>query len=97
MFISSVEHRIRPNVRPIRKYNIFPAFAVNVIHKFSTYSDIFCSSVGDKFKIVLASTVLNRLAVLKTVTPFNHGLSVHSYRSLSSFVIASIPCFNCRE
>ena len=52
---------------PIRKSNIFSIFAVYVTCKFNTYFGNFCSQKGDKNKTELASILLNRLAMLKTV------------------------------
>ena len=60
--------------------------------------------MGDKIKTGLASIRMNRLAVFKTVKDspcrlvhhrLKHGLSVHPYRSLSSFIIVLISA--CTE
>ena len=89
--LSPFEHRIRPISGPIRKSNIFSVFAVYVTHKFSTFFAIFCSWKGDKNKTELASILLNRLAVLKTVKDSPCRL-VHHRLSTACLFIRIVAC-----
>ena len=89
--LSPFEYRIRPILGPIRKSNIFSVSAVHVTHKFDTYFGIFCSSKGDKNKTELASILLNRLAVLKTVKDSPCRL-VHHRLSTACLFIRIVAC-----
>ena len=91
IFLSPFEHCIRPNLGPVRKSNIFSVFAVYVTHKFITYFGIFCSWKGDKNKTELASILLNRPAVLKTVKDSPCRL-VHHRLSTARLFIRIVAC-----
>ena len=60
-------------------------------HKFSTFFAIFCSWKGDKNKTELASILLNRLAVLKTVKD-SPCRFVHHRLSTACLLIRILAC-----